>query len=386
MINQEYLDLEKKIISKNNRFNLSKSDKFELKKNFFNSNILITGAAGSIGSAFVKLLKSYKFKNLILLDKDENQLTELNRDLVIKFSNKINKVKFICVDLNIFKIKTFLIREKISHYFNFAAIKHVRSQEQVDSLKYMFSTNSINFLPFQKINNSHLKQIFSISTDKSVYPTSMLGVSKLLMEQVLANFKKKNKKIHVSTTRFANVSFSNGSILKSIIDRINSKKIFGIPANILRYFITHEEAASICFKCLLKKNDNYILVPNNKVIGEPILVETLCRKILKIKGFKIEICSKPKPIKKNIYPVVINKKLTHGQKHTEKFNYKSEVLIDDFSDKTIKKIKIYNFFNQFQILSKIVKLENLNKIIKIIEKKIPVFSHNKKVSFLSKKI
>ena len=194
MINQEYLDLEKKIISKNNRFNLSKSDKFELKKNFFNSNILITGAAGSIGSAFVKLLKSYKFKNLILLDKDENQLTELNRDLVIKFSNKINRVKFICVDLNIFKIKTFLIREKISHYFNFAAIKHVRSQEQVDSLKYMFSTNSINFLPFQKINNSHLKQIFSISTDKSVYPTSMLGVSKLLMEQVLANFKKKIKK------------------------------------------------------------------------------------------------------------------------------------------------------------------------------------------------
>ena len=138
----------------------------------------------------------------------------------------------------------------------------------------MYQTNSKNFLPNDLRNVKTLKSIFSISTDKAVYPSSMLGVSKRLMELRLMRFKKRYKNLLVSTVRFANVSFSNGSILKLIIDRLVQKKNFGIPENISRYFITHDEAVSLCLKSILKKNNYCIVVPNKEILGKQTLIFT----------------------------------------------------------------------------------------------------------------
>ena len=93
----------------------------------------------------------------------------------------------------------------------------------------MFKTNSINFIP-KKLSN--LKKIFSISTDKTVNPSSILGVSKYLMEVNLSKYK--NKNIFVSSVRFANVAFSNGSILKYVVDRLIQKKL-----KILNFYNPH---------------------------------------------------------------------------------------------------------------------------------------------------
>ena len=387
MINPEYLFLEKKIISKVDRFKLSKADNLELKKNFHNSVILISGAAGSIGSSFVKKIRVYNFKELILLDKDENELTELNRELVLIAKNKVKKIKFICSDLNLINIQKFLLNNKVSHYLNFAAIKHVRSQEQLESIKYMFLTNSINFLPFsgkQKFIN--LKQLFSVSTDKTVYPSSILGVTKFLMEQKLAHFKLNNNKIHTSSARFANVSFSNGSILKSIADRINSKKIFGIPENVKRYFITHEESTSICFKALLKRNDGHILIPNEKILRKSFFIKFLCNQILKIKGYQPLYSNKIKKINKNKFPVVLNKLLTHGQKKHEKFYDDTDVLINDKSDKSYLKINLKYKINPNKIVSNVIRFANIKKIINFLKKNIKNFKDNKKTIYLSRNI
>jgi FlaA1/EpsC-like NDP-sugar epimerase len=196
------------------------------------------------------------------MDKDENQLTELNRELLLKNKKKIKKFEFICNDLNLMDLKKFMIENKINHYLNFAAIKHVRSEENLISAKYMLQTNSFNFVPknFEKIKS--LKSIYSISSDKAVNPSSLLGVSKRIMELNLMKIKKKKSSLFVSTTRFANVSFSNGSILKLIVDRLSFKKKFGIPLNISRYFITHKEAVSLCLKSLLNISDGGIIIPN----------------------------------------------------------------------------------------------------------------------------
>ena len=138
----KYSFFEEKVISKKNRFKLLNQDIIELKKNFFKSNILITGAAGSIGSQFCKDILKFNFKSIFLMDKNENQLTELNRDLILVCDkNKINRIRFICSDLTIFNIDDFLKENKITHYLNFAAIKHVRSEEELTSIKYMFLTN-----------------------------------------------------------------------------------------------------------------------------------------------------------------------------------------------------------------------------------------------------
>jgi len=288
MHNYDYYNFfDKKIITKKNRFKLSLEQNNEIKKKFQNSKILIIGAAGSIGSVFTLSLINYNFKKIFLIDKDENNLTELNREILVKNKKIVKKIEFICSDLNLLDLRKIIFEKKINHYLNFAAVKHVRSEENYLSSKYMYQTNSINFLPNSLRNIKSLKSIFSISTDKAVYPSSMLGVSKRLMELRLMKFKKKYKNLFVSTVRFANVSFSNGSILKLIVDRLVQKKFFGIPKDISRYFITHEEAVSLCLKSILKINNYCIVIPNKKVLGEQTLILTYLIKILKILNIQV---------------------------------------------------------------------------------------------------
>lgn len=187
MINYKFY--EKKIISNKDRFKLSFKDEKEIKKDFNNANVFILGAAGSIGSVFSKKVLKFNFKTLYLVDKNENELTELNREIILLTSqNKLKKINYICTDLTILNLDNFIKNKKITHYLNFSAIKHVRSEEELISLKYMLATNSKYFLP----NNKHkLKKVFSISTDKTVNPSSLLGISKTIMEKKLTKFKKK---------------------------------------------------------------------------------------------------------------------------------------------------------------------------------------------------
>ena len=131
-VSQFYQLLEKKLISKKNRFKLSKIDLFEIKNDFKNKNILIAGAAGSIGSQFIKDLIELNIqpKKIFLLDKDENLITELNREIVLICKKKLlNRINIVCSDLTSLNLDNFLFINKITHYLNFAAIKHVRSEE-----------------------------------------------------------------------------------------------------------------------------------------------------------------------------------------------------------------------------------------------------------------
>ena len=128
--------LEKKIISKSNRFKLTETQIKEIHKKFKNSNILILGAAGSIGSKFVLEFLNIKFHKIYLFDKDENELTELNRAVNTK-KKKTQNIQYVCGDVVNFNFKKFITENKINHVLNFAAIKHVRSEENKYSLNYL---------------------------------------------------------------------------------------------------------------------------------------------------------------------------------------------------------------------------------------------------------
>ena len=290
MINKNFINyniIEKKIRSNVDRFKLTIEETRTLKKDIKNAVILVSGATGSIGKPFVEKIINYNFKKLFLLDKNENELTDLNRDLLIKYKKK--NIRYICSDINNLDFLNFFRLNKITHYFNFAAIKHVRSEEEIEAIKYMIKTNAQNFLPPSNKKNIFIKKIFSVSTDKAVNPKSFLGFTKYLMEKKLKNFQISNNKIFVSSARFANVSFSNGSILKFIVERIMQKKSFGIPDNIFRYFITHEEAVSLCLKALQKKNNGCILVPLKITLGRQLSIKEICIKILKYFNQKFKI-------------------------------------------------------------------------------------------------
>ena len=180
----------------------------------------------------------------------------------------------------------------------------------------MFKTNSISFIPKKLVN---LKKIFSISTDKTVNSSSMLGISKYLMEMNLGKYKMKN--ISASSVRFSNVAFSNGSILKYVIDKLLQKKDFGVPENIRRFFITHSEASNLCFKSLLKRNNKKIVIPNSKILNKDFLLTELAEKIVKKYNLKPKFYKK-RNIKNNYRNKICYIMLTSisdGQKSFEEF-------------------------------------------------------------------
>ena len=384
MINQNtYLPLEKKIISKKNRFPLFKKDLIEIKKDFRKKNILIIGAAGSIGSQFVKDIIKFdiNFKRIFLLDKNENQLTELNRELLLSKKIKINKIEFICSDLTSLDIDSFLVLNKITHYLNFAAVKHVRSEENLESIKYMIKTNAISFLPRKK---NKLIKIFSVSTDKTVNPSSILGITKHLMELNLSKFSK-NKNLFVSSARFANVSFSNGSILKYVVDRILSKKPFGVPRKIKRFFITHEEASSLCFKALLKNNNKKIVVPNPKYLDKDFLIIDLVKKITKYYGFNAKFNKKLIKTKNNnkIFNILLTPPNSHGQKLNEELISKNEKIYY-FDDDTYISTDLPNYKDN--ITNKLLSTNSIIKIKKYFKKRFKNYKFPRKVFSVSKTI
>ena len=384
MLSKKYSNIERSIISKVNRFKLSRIEKQELINDFKYSNFLIVGAAGSIGSAFIEILLKYDHKSLILVDKDENQLTELNREInLIIDTKKVSNIKYICSDITSMDIEKLIFDNQITHYLNFAAIKHVRSEEHLESVKYMFNTNSHNFIPAKKIKKNSLKKVFSISTDKVANPTSLLGISKNVMENRLGEFKFYNKKIFVSSVRFANVSFSNGSILKYVDDRVRSNKVFGIPKNIKRYFITHEEAGTLCFKALTEKIDGHILIPSLEKLGRLKNIKVISEKILSYYNYKPCYVTNQK-LRKNQIRVYLNNKQTHGQKDYEEFVGKNEKTVNLNNVDNYQIIKLKRKFSTENFCKKVNTSKKIEDVYKLSKKHFKSFKRPKNNLSVSK--
>ncbi len=356
-----------KLFGKKIRYCLNSNQLKEIKKDFVNSNVLVLGAAGSIGSSFVKKLDKYDFHSLVLLDKDENQLAELSRQINVVFKKrKINKINYICSDLNDFNFFNFLKKNNITHLINFAALKHVRSEEEFLSCKYMFETNCINSFKLGNISNlKKLRKIFFISTDKSVYPTSLMGLSKKIMEQKLFFLKRKHKNKFVSSVRFANVSFSNGSILKSILQKTMANEIFGIPDNIKRYFISHDEAANLCLKSLLNEANGSIVIPTYESLGKLYKIKDLCKKIILQLNKKPKFSHKIVNFRKKEQLVIVQNKKIIGQKVFEEFYEKDEIRLPFKNDILLKKIKFKKNTVTKKFDIKFKKAKNISDIEKL---------------------
>ena len=388
-----YEFFEKKIITPKARINLTKKDKLELKKDFKSSKILILGGAGSIGSNFTLDLVEYRFKKLFIIDRDENKLSDLNRNInekifLNKNFSKIKNIEYICSDISNIDLNNFLKEKKISHYLNFAAYKHVRSEENFFSCKSLLYTNTV--LPFKIGNVKNLKKlnkIFFISTDKAAYPNSIMAFSKRIMEYKLARLSKLNPKLFISSTRFANVSFSNGSLLKNFVEKIYRGSIIGMPANIKRFFITHQEASNICYIALLSKSRSSIVVPSSRSIEKLINLLDVLKKICKLMKKKIVYVKKISSINavsKNIVRVKLEKKKIVGQKEKEVFYQDNEIIENISGYKNLKKLK-FNYNKNISIFDKQVKkIKNLNDIYYIrnfhLDNKITNYRSYKKVS------
>jgi len=307
---------------------------------FKDKKILVLGGAGSIGSSFIYEVSKLGLKSIHIIDPNENGLTNLVRNLRSK-NEKESSLDLITSPLDFgSKVTEQFIKENGPYdiVFNFAAIKHVRSEKDIYSLIQMFDTNVVkqsNFIQFL-IDNKLTERYFAVSTDKAANPVSLMGASKKIMELVLQHkHLQQNNTLKTSTTRFANVAFSNGSLLQSYPIRFDRREPLPAPKDITRYFISHEEAAQICILASLDIENGDILVPKTGDSLKLYPILDVAKNFIESKGLDPILVESKEEAYKIIennesvkYPIVLTEPDTSGEKKFEEFIGINEKTLD----------------------------------------------------------
>jgi FlaA1/EpsC-like NDP-sugar epimerase len=308
---------------------LNKFDE-KLSMNIKGNNILVIGGAGTIGSSYIKQILKYKPSKITVVDINENGLTELTRDL--RSSNLLDyNPEYITYPVNLLS-DTF---DKIFNsdnwdvVANFSAHKHVRSEKDKISVEALIKNNvygAIKLLNLCEVNPP--KYFFGVSTDKAANPVNIMGASKSLMEKLILS--KKNN-FRVSTARFANVAFSNGSLLDGFIYRLNKKQPLSCPEDIKRFFVTPEQSGQICLLATFSGNSGNIFFPKLDFHKDQIYFREIALDFLRENGFEPELVKSEKEAKEfdfdknpTKYPIYFFKTDTSGEKTYEEFYTEEE--------------------------------------------------------------
>ena len=351
-----------------------------------NSNILVIGGAGTIGSSYIKQILKYKPSKITVVDINENGLTELTRDL--RSSNLLDyNPEYITYPVN-------LLSDTFDKVFNsdtwqvvanFSAHKHVRSEKDKISIEALIKNNVYGAIKLLKLCESNPpKYFFSVSTDKAANPVNIMGASKSLMEKLIL-LKKNN--FRVSTARFANVAFSNGSLLDGFIYRLSKNQPLSCPEDIKRFFVTPEQSGQICLLATFLGDTGNIFFPKLDFHKDQIYFKEIALDFLKENGFEPELVKSEKEAKEfdfdnnpNKYPIYFFKTDTSGEKTFEEFYTEEE-------DYEINKYDSLGFINtpDFKIsfedvessFEKVFNNHNSEKsdIVAVIKKYVPDFMH-----------
>src|SRR5574343_197922 len=208
------------------------------------STFLVIGGGGSIGQAVVKEIFKRNPLKLHVVDINENNLTELVRDVRSTFGYIDGDFRTFALDIGSSIYDSFIANDgKYDYVLNLSALKHVRSEKDPYTLMRMIDVNIFNTdkTLLQSIQKG-TKKYFCVSTDKAANPVNMMGASKSIMEQFLM---RRSKDISISTARFANVAFSDGSLLHSFNQRIQKNQPIVAPTDVRRYFLTPQESGEL---------------------------------------------------------------------------------------------------------------------------------------------
>lgn len=295
-------------------------------------SVLVIGGAGTIGSSFIKAILKYKPESLIVVDINENGLTELTRDL--RSSNLEMPSEYITYPMNysdsVF-FKMFKQRKGFDIVANFSAHKHVRSEKDIFSIEALLRNNVINAKKLLNLLNKYPpERFFCVSTDKAANPVNIMGASKKIMEEMIMSY---STKFTITTARFANVAFSNGSLPEGFINRINKKQPITAPKDIRRFFVSPEESGQICLLACVLGNSGDIFFPK---LGEQDMTtfDKISNNLIHEMGYSVKYCESEDDAKKSIknlstksYPVFYSKSDTSGEKLYEEF-YTDDEKID----------------------------------------------------------
>ncbi len=361
----------------------------QLEKEINGKKVLVIGGAGTIGSAFIKSILTFSPSSLTVVDQNENDLTELTRDLRASMAEFIPG-EYLTYPFNFGgSVFSKLMDEKSFDIIAcFAAHKHVRSEKDHLSIEAMIINNVFNIKKLLELSLRHKpNHFFCVSTDKAANPVNVMGASKKVMEKILLSY---SSDIKITTARFANVAFSNGSLLFGFLQRILKRQPISAPVNVKRYFVSPEESGQFCLlTCILGKSGD-IFFPKLKT-SQMVSFATIAEQFLATLGLKALHCETAEAARikakkwsndKKQYPVHFFQSDTSGEKLYEEFYTESdEINLDTFQ--SIGIIKKSEMLDQQQVeammkqLEKIFLLENTDKknIIQLLKRILPAFNH-----------
>ncbi len=377
----------------------------ELKSIVSSSKFLVIGGAGSIGQAVSKEIFKRNPKKLHVVDINENNLAELVRDIRSSFGYINGEFKTFALDIGTDIYDSFIKTDgNYDYVLNLSALKHVRSEKDPYTLMRMIDVNIFN--TDKTIKQSILKgskKYFCVSTDKAANPVNLMGASKRIMEMYLM---RASNDIKISTARFANVAFSDGSLLFAFNQRIRKRQPIVAPSDIKRYFVTSQESGELCLMSCIFGENRDIFFPKLSETLHLISFSDIAVKYLENIGYKPYLCDneyearnffqknpKSKIQNPKYWPCLFTKSDTTGEKDFEEFFTDKEVL-DMARFKHIGVIKnepIYNniLLDDFEKTIKDYRKQGIwtkEQIVELFLKMIPDFQHKETGKYLDEKM
>jgi len=389
------------ILGRSNALFESDLQKFdnEMSEIIQSSRFLVIGGGGTIGQAVTKELFIRKASCLHVVDLNENYLVELVRDLRSSYGYIVEDFNTHALDCGSESFKDFMSLGQYDYVLNLSALKHVRSENCPFSMKRMIHTNVTNTLStYDYACEFGAKKYFCVSTDKAANPANFMGATKRAMELSLM---RENLELAVSGARFANVAFSNGSLLEGFRFRIDKRQPLSMPDDVERFFVTQSEAGIICLFATILGETNQIFFPfNNDEIKLTKFTE-VATNFLEVLGKRPIFCYDENEARELIgkidldkrWPVNLFNSDTAGEKAFEEFytdrenidygKFSDLATINFRSDKTDQEIN--NFL--YQVNNVDLKMQFArDELLEIIKSFVPSFDHVASDKFLNSRM
>ena len=314
------------------------SDDIELHKSALleiisSSTFLVIGGAGSIGQAVTKEIFKRKPKKLHVVDISENNMVELVRDIRSSYGYIDGEFQTYALDVGSIEYDAFIHADGDYDYvLNLSALKHVRSERDPFTLMRMIDVNILNTEKTLLQSIAHgSKKYFCVSTDKAANPVNMMGASKRIMEMFLM---RRSLDINISTARFANVAFSDGSLLHGFNQRIQKQQPIVAPQDIKRYFVTPKESGELCLMACIFGENRDIFFPKLSDDLHLISFAEIAVKYLKQIGYEPFPCASEDEARQHAktlpehgkWPCLFSSSDTSGEKDFEEFFTENETL------------------------------------------------------------
>ncbi|WP_336146502.1 UDP-N-acetylglucosamine 4,6-dehydratase [Marinobacter salarius] len=298
-----------------------------------NSRFLVLGGAGSIGQAVTKEIFKRNPEKLHVVDISENNLVELVRDIRSSFGYIPGDFRTFALDIGSLEYDAFFkVDGGYDYILNLSALKHVRSEKDPYTLMRMVDVNVFNTdKTVQQALAAGTKKYFCVSTDKAANPVNMMGASKRIMEMFLM---RRSLQIDISTARFANVAFSDGSLLHGFNQRLEKRQPIVAPNDVRRYFVTPKESGELCLMSCLFGDNRDIFFPKLSEKLHLISFADIAVKYLAEKGLEPVLCDdedEARELTKTLpeqgkWPCLFTGSDTTGEKDFEEFFTDQETL------------------------------------------------------------